>query len=392
MFVMSFLGPRTIQAGGLYVPEIIIIVVVTTLWMLDSTYLVFLIQHTLKVRVASFILILLFFMCLGCINTGDLAGSYTDFRALLGLVYAFVISSNRKIDRIVDRYLVYTCLFNVVFDTFVTLTRGNDAIKVQFNFFADVILISYYARHGNSKGFIACALLLITQAVFSNYRSYWVVAIIAIIIYFILLIKKQHLNKYELIAKTTVFFAIFLAGTLIYLNIDEILAYVPGSQVQTYGKFNDLLNMINGGNAAESDQVHSQAFTITLQHPEIFLIPHGLGFKAALDLPKQEVRGYSSYTIANTIDCGYYYLAYHFGVFGYVFIATIIGIVISSLILITNKNRYEYICCIIITSVYLIFTGNLFVVLPTALMAGSYVGIAWRNASSFHCHGNIFKK
>jgi len=378
IFIMSFFGPHYFSIGGLYIPEIPVIIILLFLLIIHPAHLHELYRILYRFQFIFIISIIFILMVIGYLFNGDIAGSYTDFRAIAALVVTFYIARDIKLHYYIERFFIYTCLFNVVFDTWISLTRNIDANKGAYNIFADIILLSYYSRKGNIFGYIIIFSTIFIQAVFSNYRSYWIITIIACILYFAVLLYKCQQRRNGLIQVFTIFFAICGITTLFFYNINNILTNVPGSSVQTIGKFNDLLKIYSGVSlGGESDQVHYQAFLAACLHPEIFLMPHGLGYKADMAVPKQPISDYKMYILANTIDCGYYYLAYHFGLFGYVFLAYLFIAFLHKLIFTNIKKVYNFVISVIIISIYLLFTGNLFSVIPIAIMAGGYAGLSY---------------
>jgi hypothetical protein len=395
--VLSSFGPYILDFGGGFVVEIAFFLVAALLLVYRPSILKQVVD-LLMARPA--ILVTMFLsgcLLLGVYVHGDVFSAYSDFRASsVFFLSFFFFYSRRTLHHSLPVLYSLAFLASVLSITFffvkpedvVPTTIGPyrgaaELVQVGFPAIATALLMYISSIRHQPVSLLVASVLGGLMAVFSFYRSIWIVVILGVTFYSSLLlgslIARRRFANLLFVGASVIGVAalvFYLSGLIIgFLSSDE-LHY--GLSIE---KFRDLFQaLVYGAPLNTYDQTRHSYYIFMLDYWPRLLLPHGLGFDNFVGdidpfLQKTPI-------LANTIDSGYLFASFHFGL---VFSIPFLVFVLYAL---SRRIRYSsstldllyVLSSLSIVAFYFSVTGEMFTIIERAFFTGSFLGIVlnWR--------------
>ena len=315
-------------------------------------------------------------LCIGGLRFQELAYSYADFRAVETFIVAFVWA--QTIDfREKSRALATASFLLYAASILAVLYQVLNASGVKENYpvLAPAMLVFLAVREGRPYQFAAGAAIGIYMALTSFYRSDWVIIGLAIGIALLIGMLGPQRRKFVPLAALVAVLGVITFGAL----AGDIHAYFTSSTsryIQSIGKARNLINFVRTGNSG-SGSLHIRVlyYRFLAQYWVRLLLPHGLGHLAVYGRISSFFSERSGIP-ANTIDSGFFFWIWSFGyllsippaIAAFQRVRAVLAFTVAS-------DRLIVVCLLSLFAMYLLVTGSVFSVIPTAFVGGTFLGI-----------------
>lgn len=313
LLLLSSLSIRIFSINENYFAEIpIALLIVYSAFHKDDCYHLFLSTFKkFKFQILFITIFLLINIVIGVAHHSNFLAAYADARSNAFVALGFLVgleacdsnSGRETLIRIAYASTALACI-----EWLFLLITGQLGVKYPSIIFAPIfILLAAVHYSPSAKNTITPLLLIIFLSVVSFNRQYWIYPITGILI--TLFCSKNRLPIRGVITTaiiSTVFFIFLMPIVISYFSSDE------SRYIQSLGKLNDLDLFLSGtGQLSESDALRLGYIEYILTHWQNLIIPHGLGsreFFGSIDPWFNQF-----YIDANTIDIGYLYIGFHYG-------------------------------------------------------------------------------
>lgn len=321
-----------------------------------------------KQLLAMALILIIPFALIGWLRTGDGLNAYTDLRANYFLVIGFILSRtvfHRNKDA-AYKLAVCTSLLYII-EWLIDYKSGNLGVKNPVPLFATVIASLLAIESGAWQKILFCLGMLIFLALVSFFRQYWIIAFFVLI----LCIGSTFFSNGSKFNRTL---PIIILGVLFTLGgfgfISELFNSNESLYIQSIGKSQDALRLMEGGEASDSDRLRVNYFVYMLENWINLIIPHGLGYKSN---PQNFDPWFSNISDAsNTIDSLLLFITYHYG---YIALLPIILWFTGAFIKIRKtRTFFEWLLLFLILLIPLLFDGGQATVPMRAFWFGSFLG------------------
>jgi|GEM_PF-5350877 len=260
----------------------------------------------------SFFVILIFGLW-GILNgEGNLAPVYGDFRSNLIFSFCFLLFTSDKWELVNKLKFIIFVLSAVTLMDVVTLTYNKffivDKLRVKeaVSILAPAVLSIYHLRRGRFLLSILFILLLSFEAALGFYRNYYLITLITGIVCLVTLINNLLSTNGKIkIFSVTYLFVILALGSY---SLPKIYEYWMNDESRMIHSLNRSEEFIESGDS-EVERIGS--FLVVFHKAEALLIPHGIGWR---NFQKSIEREFKEFHIVSSMDSGFFYIGYHYGV------------------------------------------------------------------------------
>ena len=276
-----------------------------------------------------FLFIFLFLFVVGLINYFDIKSSVGELRYHIYVLLSFIIVFKGIVK---DKYkLLWIVVITLIIDLLITIDQRNFAENVldpRVSFSPYIIFVSLYmlALFKKTKLLLIMSFVGIGVSLYGGFRAGAVVAIVSLVLYLAIILFFDKSERFK--NKIKVYLVIFVLFFLVFFVGEKIIEFITSDKVlnhyiinRTESFFTGLFDPSSRGVVFEQDYGRLEPFLEIYRDPLYFSLPHGFGVWGAFE----DGFGLNNSTRMNTLDNGYFYIAFHYGL--------VMGIVMISLFL-----------------------------------------------------------
>jgi hypothetical protein len=316
---------------------------------------------------------------IGAIEFDDVIGPYTDFRACYIMFFCFMFFYQARTNNPAKlKTLVWLCLTYLPFGLVYEIANSHaDTAKSIVSIFVNVILCHVASRQQRPLPLIVAFGLMTFVAILSGFRTYWLVSAFTILTYLCFYVAvRLQVRQYKL--AYGILIAIIGITTAVVLS-GVVTSYFKSSQskyIQSIAKTQAYVDAVTQGSSLpNSDAVRTGYYICAIEYAPDFLLPHGLGSKSVPSLIHPFFNRFAA--PANTLDCGFFFLVYHFGYF-------LSAIIVGGLVIAISKRlkfsqikgeRYYVLAGLLPIVAYLNGAAFPFTIIQIGAFFGAYLGL-----------------
>lgn len=335
---------------------------------------------------SKLLLLLLFLFSIGMLRTdGDVSIVYADLRCNILILYAFFLFQqpelfqweNGKIIRFmlwssILMDLLYSILY---FRDVMAGLESNPRITMVCIINCVVLLVLYLHKWRNLNKAFFILMILTYHVVVSSMRNFYLIYIMAILIFAIYLFRERG-RKFQ---KLIIISAMVMIPIMYW---DSLMDFWMSDSSRAIHSVNRVTETVSG-ESVETERINSILYPLT--DPLYYIFPHGLGWRGFI---KEIQHHYPKGSILSSMDSQFYYLFFHYGSLIAIIIIYFIFKNAIFNILRCNKIRLELIFLLALYSIAFFTQATMFAYLSFAFYYGLLLAMLIRPKYNLLLHTN----
>ena len=265
-----------------------------------------------------FLFVFILMLFIGLINYFDFKSSFGELRYHLYTLLAFMVVYKGIIN---DKYkLLWVVVITLVIDLLITIDQrsfnaGDLDPRVSFSPYLIFVTLYMLALFRKINLLLVISFISIFVSLYGGFRAGALVSILSLLLYlFVILFSKckeggsRH-KGYMYLIIFVLFLAVYFGGERLIelISSDKVLNHYI--LIRTESFFSGLFDPSSRGEVFYQDYGRMEPFFEIYNDPLHFIFPHGFGVWGAFE----EGFGLANTVRMNTLDNGYFYIAFHYG-------------------------------------------------------------------------------